>query len=219
MLLFSVIMTKVMWKYWIFTFGSMLFSLGFKDDIIPQHAEGEIWPLLPVETISAQLWTLFFFFKSAGITKKMRKKSHLSSVQQKQHILTSHSVCKMLFPEKVETSQNGAVFKCERWSTKRFHFDTSTTILFLCHRVPEPTLTSSLFFSFFFTLIPKKAALKMDVHVSWKVYVSRDLRFAFNCGANLISTPSLHFQTISNSSASEPGSWSDFCGADLSSTH
>lgn len=50
----------------------------------------------------------------------------------------------------------------------------------------------------------------MDVHASWKVYVFRELRFAFDCGANLISTPSLHFQGISKSSQL------DFCGADLS---
>lgn len=144
---FSFIMTKVMWKYWIFTLGLALFSLGFKDDIIPQHAEERsdlycLWK--PFQHNCGPFLLFFFFFKSAGITGKMREKSHLSSVQQKQHILTSHWVCKMWFPEKRRTPppRMAAVLKCERWSRRRFHFDSSTTILFLCRRVPEPTPTS-----------------------------------------------------------------------------
>lgn len=149
---FSFIMTKVMWKYWIFTLGLTLFSLGFKDDIIPQHAEERsdlycLWK--PFQHNCGPFFIFFFFFfKSAGITGKMREKSHLSSVQQKQHILTSHWVCKMWFPEKgahpppPPHPRMAALLKCERWSRRRFHFDTSTTILFLCHRVPEPTPAS-----------------------------------------------------------------------------
>lgn len=115
-----------------------LFSLGFNDDIIPQHAEERsdlycLWKPLQ-HNCGPFFSSLFFFlfFKSAGITGKMREKSHLSSVQQKQHILTSHWVCKMWFPEKGRTPpphtthpRMAAVLKCERWSRRRFHFDTS----------------------------------------------------------------------------------------------
>lgn len=96
-------------------------------------------------TTAAPFFLFFFFlFQICWHHRENEGKSHLSSVQQKQHILTSHWVCKMWFPEKRRPPppRMAAVLKCERWSRRRFHFDTSTTILFLCHRVPEPTPTS-----------------------------------------------------------------------------
>lgn len=107
---FSVIMTTVMWKHWIFTLGLTLFSLlALTMTSSPNMLRRDLTFIAcgnHCSTTAALFFLLFFFFlffKSAGITGKMREKSHLSSVQQKQHILTSHWVCKMWFPEKGRT--------------------------------------------------------------------------------------------------------------------
>lgn len=85
------------------------------------------------------------FSKSAGITKKWEK-SLIFLLSSKTN--TSWQVIPTL---KCYSSKRGENLpECrERWSMKKLHLDKSTTILFLCHMVPETTLTSSHFSHYF----------------------------------------------------------------------
>lgn len=96
-------------------------------------------------TTVAPFLKIFFFFSFSNllVSPGKRGKSLVFLLPSKNN--TSWQVigsvkCDSL--KRGEPPPPAAVLKCERWSRRRFHFDTSTTILFLCHRVPEPTPTS-----------------------------------------------------------------------------
>lgn len=92
MLLFSFVMTKS----WIFTFGFMLFGLKMTSSPNMLRKRYDLYCLWKPFQHNCGLFFSFFYWHH----QENEKKSHLSSVQQKQHILTSHSDSRMLFPEK-----------------------------------------------------------------------------------------------------------------------
>lgn len=191
---------KIMWKSWIFTFGFMVFVLKVTSS---PNMLRERFDLYCLWKPFQQNCGLFFLFQICWHHQENEKKSHLSSVQQKQHILTSHSESKMLFREKGQKAPSMV-----RYSDMKDEVCKMTSWYVYNNIIPAPqsSWTDSNKQSLF-TLLSKKAVFKMDVHVSWKEYVFRELRFAFDCGANLISSPPLHFQAISKSSALKAGSW------------